>query len=136
MKHFELTSDAGWLEDIAVGQKMRHFRGVTIDEVENNYLMKQVMNTAQAHRSKHAIAGAPLDTGGLVFGRITASRAIGFGPPGTWRGVSPTASVVPQPQDVALGGSKRIALTASMLVGLASHDNAENAPAELGLGDC
>jgi MFS family permease len=58
--------------------------------------------------------GATAQKTQLLAGDNTPLRAIGFGPPGTWRGVSPTASVVPQPQDVALGGSKRIALTPLM----------------------
>jgi itaconyl-CoA hydratase len=89
----DLTADAGYFEDFSVGRKMRHFRGATIDEVENNYLTKQVMNTAQAHWNEHAMAGSPMGEGRLVFGLITAS----------------------------------------MVVGLASQDTAENALAELGL---
>jgi acyl dehydratase len=88
-----LTSDRGYFEDFTVGQRMRHYRGATIDEVENNALSKLVMNTAQAHWNEHAMAGSPMGEGRLVFGLITAS----------------------------------------LVVGLASQDTAENALAELGL---
>jgi len=73
-----LTSDRGYFEDFAVGQRMRHFRGATIDEVENNALSKLVMNTAQAHWNEHAMAGSPLGEGRLVFGLITASLVVGL----------------------------------------------------------
>lgn len=88
-----LTSEGGYFEDFAVGQRIRHYRGATIGEVENSCLSKLVMNTAQAHWNEHAMAGSPLGEGRLVFGLITAS----------------------------------------VVVGLASQDTAENALAELGL---
>ena len=93
MKVSELTSATGYFEDFAPGQRMKHFRGATIDEVENGYLSKQVMNTAQAHWNEHATLGSPMGEGRLVFGLLTAS----------------------------------------MVVGLASQDTAEQAIAELGL---
>ena len=88
-----LTGDAGWFEDFTPGQKMRHARGATVDEVENNYISKQVMNTAQAHWNEHLLSGSPLGSGRVVFGLVTAS----------------------------------------MVIGLASQDTAENALAEVGL---
>ncbi|MBV9659844.1 MAG: MaoC family dehydratase [Acidimicrobiales bacterium] len=88
-----LTADSGYFEDFQVGQRMRHYRGATIDEVENNCLSKLVMNTAQAHWNEDSMAGSPLGEGRLVFGLITAS----------------------------------------VVVGLASQDTAENAVADLGL---
>jgi itaconyl-CoA hydratase len=78
MKLSSLTSETGYFEDFAVDQRMRHFRGATIDEVENNYLSKQVMNTAQVHWNEHAAAGSPLGEGRLVFGLITASIVVGL----------------------------------------------------------
>lgn len=73
-----LTSDRGYFEDFEIGQRMRHYRGATIDEVENNALSKLVMNTAQAHWNEHAMAGSPLGEGRLVFGLITASMVVGL----------------------------------------------------------
>jgi hypothetical protein len=45
-----------WFEDFTVGRQMRHARSATIDEVENNFITKQVMNTAQGtlERGGHA----------------------------------------------------------------------------------
>jgi itaconyl-CoA hydratase len=88
-----LTADSGYFEDFQVGQRMRHYRGATIDEVENNCLSKLVMNTAQAHWNEDSMTGSSLGDGRLVFGLLTAS----------------------------------------VVVGLASQDTAENAIAELGL---
>jgi acyl dehydratase len=73
-----LTGGTGYFEDFAVGQTMRHFRGATIDEVENNYLSKQVMNTAQVHWNEDAAGGAGLGEGRVVFGLITASMVVGL----------------------------------------------------------
>ena len=73
-----LTGNATWFEDFPVGRKMRHARSATIDEVENNYISKQVMNTAQAHWNEHALVDSPLGTGRVVFGLITASMVIGL----------------------------------------------------------
>ena len=88
-----LTGPHTWFEDLPVGRRIRHARSATVDEVENNYLSKQVMNTAQAHWNEHYLAGSPLGDGRVVFGLVTAS----------------------------------------IVVGLASQDTAENAIAELGL---
>lgn len=76
--HSYLTGDANYFEDFSVGQRMRHFRSATIDEVENNYLSKQVMNTAQAHWNEEALRGSPLGEGRLVFGLVTASVTVGL----------------------------------------------------------
>ena len=57
---------------------MRHFRSATIDEVENNYISKQVMNTAQGHWNEEAMRGSPLGEGRLVFGLITGSMTVGL----------------------------------------------------------
>jgi len=73
-----LTGNGNWFEDFTVGQKMRHARGATVDEVENNFISKQVMNTAQAHWNEHYLQGGPLGTGRVVFGLITASITIGL----------------------------------------------------------
>ena len=73
-----LTGSSNWFEDFTVGQRMKHFRSATIDEVENNYLSKAVMNTAQAHWNEHAMVGSPMGEGRLVFGLITGSMTVGL----------------------------------------------------------
>ena len=74
----QLTGDGNWFEDFAVGRKMRHARSATIDEVENNFITKQVMNTAQGHWNEEAMRGSPLGDGRLVFGLITGSMTVGL----------------------------------------------------------
>ena len=49
MKSGALTGDGNWFEDFTVGQRMRHARSATVDEVENNYISKQVMNLSLIH---------------------------------------------------------------------------------------
>ena len=75
-----LTGGGNLFEDFPVGRKMRHARGATIDEVENNYLSKMVANTAQGHWNEHALSGATslLCTGRIVFGLITGSMVVGL----------------------------------------------------------
>ncbi len=73
-----LTGQGNYFEDFVVGQRMKHFRSATIDEVENNYLTKQVMNTAQAHWNEEAMHGSPMGEGRLVFGLITGSMTVGL----------------------------------------------------------
>ena len=73
-----LTGSNNYYEDFPVGRKLRHARGATIDEVENNYLAKAVDNTAQAHWNEHAVRGGPLGSGRVVFGLITGSMVIGL----------------------------------------------------------
>lgn len=73
-----LTGNGNYFEDFEVGQRMRHARGATIDEVENNFISKQVMNTAQAHWNEEVMAGSPLGDGRLVFGLITGSMTVGL----------------------------------------------------------
>ena len=78
MKLRALTGSDNYFEDFAVGQRMKHFRSATIDEVENNFISKQVMNTAQAHWNEEAMKGSPLGEGRLVFGLITGSMTVGL----------------------------------------------------------
>jgi acyl dehydratase len=78
VKVSSLTGGRGYFEDFTIGQQMRHFRAATIDEVENNFITKQVMNTAQVHWNEHAMAGSPLGEGRLVFGLVTASMVVGL----------------------------------------------------------
>jgi itaconyl-CoA hydratase len=67
-----------WLEDFTPGQRMRHARGTTVGEVENQLLTKLVLNTAQAHFNEHMMAGSPMGDGRLVFGLVTGSIVIGL----------------------------------------------------------
>jgi acyl dehydratase len=73
-----LTSDGSYFEDFPVGRRIRHARGATIDEVENNMLSKLVMNTAQGHWNEHAMPGHPWGSGRIVFGLITGSLVFGL----------------------------------------------------------
>ncbi len=73
-----LTSDAAWFESFSVGQRIRHARGATVTDVENNFVSKQVMNTAQAHWNEHYLKDSPLGSGRVVFGLITASLVFGL----------------------------------------------------------
>ena len=67
-----------YFEDFAAGQRMRHARGATVGEVENNFISKQVMNTAQAHWNEHHLTGGDLGPGRVVFGLVTASMIFGL----------------------------------------------------------
>lgn len=78
MRVSSLTGDGNYYEDFTVGQRMRHGRSATIDEVENNFITKQVMNTAQVHWNEEALRGSPLGDGRLVFGLITGSMTVGL----------------------------------------------------------
>ena len=78
MKVSALTGTGNYFEDFTPGQRMKHFRSATIDEVENNYISKQVMNTAQAHWNEEAMKGSPMGEGRLVFGLITGSLTVGL----------------------------------------------------------
>lgn len=72
------TEDSGWFEDFAAGQRWRHARGATIDEVENQLITKLVMNTAQEHWNEHSMADSSWGKSRIVFGLITASLTIGL----------------------------------------------------------
>ena len=73
-----MTGDGGYFEDFVAGRRMRHARGATVGEVENNFISKQVMNTAQAHWNEHHLTGGSLGSGRLVFGLVTASMVFGL----------------------------------------------------------
>jgi itaconyl-CoA hydratase len=77
-KHAELLGPVGWFEDFTCGQRIRHARAATIDEVEGAYLSKQVMNTAQVHWNEELLKGSALGAGRLVFGLATASMVFGL----------------------------------------------------------
>jgi itaconyl-CoA hydratase len=78
-----LLASAGWFEDFTVGQRIRHARASTVDEVEGAFLSKLVVNTAQAHWNDHLLQGSPLGSGRLVFGLLTASLVFGLAAPDT-----------------------------------------------------
>ncbi|MCP4222124.1 MAG: MaoC family dehydratase, partial [Actinomycetia bacterium] len=77
------SGDDNYFEDFPVGRKIRHARGATVDEVENQLLTKLVMNTAHSHWNEDAMTGAGaaglgLGEGRLVFGLITGSMVMGL----------------------------------------------------------
>ena len=72
-----LTSSSTYFEDFEAGQKMRHARGTTIEEVESQLLTKLVMNTADGHFDEHKMKDSPFGQR-LVFGLITGSTTIGL----------------------------------------------------------
>jgi len=74
----ELTGANNYFEDFQPGRRMRHARGATVGDVENNLVTKQVMNTAQGHWNDHAMQGSPMGEGRLVFGLVTASLVFGL----------------------------------------------------------
>jgi acyl dehydratase len=71
----KLVGEGTFFEDFEVGQRIRHARGSTIDEVENQYLSKLVVNTAAAHFDEAAMGSVG---GRLVFGLVTGSIVIGL----------------------------------------------------------
>jgi acyl dehydratase len=73
-----LVDDHGFFEDFTVGQRMRHGRGATVSDVENNLVSKLVMNTAEGHWNDHSMRGSPLGEGRIVFGLLTASLVFGL----------------------------------------------------------
>jgi itaconyl-CoA hydratase len=73
-----LTGRHNFFEHFPVGRRLRHARGATVGDVENNLVTKQVMNTAQGHWNEHAMAGSPMGDGRLVFGLVTGSLVFGL----------------------------------------------------------
>lgn len=72
-----LTGTDTYFEDFQIGAKMRHARGSTVDEVENQLLTKLVMNTADAHYNEQKMQALPYGHR-LVFGLVTGSIVIGI----------------------------------------------------------
>jgi len=68
----------GYFEDFAPGRRLRHHRGATVSDVENNLVTKLVMNTAEGHWNDHAMRDSPLGSGRIVFGLLTASLVFGL----------------------------------------------------------
>jgi acyl dehydratase len=72
------TGAGTWFEDFTPGDRWRHARGATVDEVENQLLAKLVVNTAQEHWNEHSMADSPWGSSRIVFGMITGSLTIGL----------------------------------------------------------
>ncbi len=73
----KLTGAHNYFEDFEVGAKLRHARGTTIGEVENQLLTKLVLNTADGHYNEHRMRGTNFGQR-LVFGLITGSVVVGL----------------------------------------------------------
>ena len=72
-----LTGNANYFEDFTVGDRIKHARGTTVGEFENQLLTKLVMNTAQAHFNEHAMKETRFGER-LVFGLVTGSIVMGL----------------------------------------------------------
>lgn len=72
-----LTGNDNYFEDFVAGRRIRHARGTTVGEVENQLMTKLVMNTADAHFNEQKMAATPYGHR-LVFGLITGSVVIGL----------------------------------------------------------
>jgi acyl dehydratase len=72
-----LTGSSNFFEDFTVGDRLKHARGTTVGEFENQLLTKLVMNTAQAHFNEHAMKDTPFRQR-LVFGLVTGSIVMGL----------------------------------------------------------
>jgi itaconyl-CoA hydratase len=73
----KLTGRGNYFEDFEVGAKLRHARGTTIGEIENQMLTKLVLNSADGHYNEHRMQGTPFGKR-LVFGLVTGSVCIGL----------------------------------------------------------
>jgi len=74
----DFVGEGGFFEDFTVGQRLRHQRGATIGDVENNLVTKLVMNSAEGHWNDFAMRNSPLGQGRIVFGLVTASLVFGL----------------------------------------------------------
>jgi acyl dehydratase len=72
-----MTGSANYFEDFTVGDRIKHARGTTVGELENQTLTKLVMNTAQAHFNEHAMKDSPWGQR-IVFGLVTGSIVMGL----------------------------------------------------------
>ena len=71
------TGRGNYFEDFTVGQRIRHVRGKTVGEFDNQIITNLVMNTAHSHFNEASMAGSPWGTR-LVFGLVTGSMVIGL----------------------------------------------------------
>ncbi len=67
-----LTGAGNYFEDFEIGAKLRHARGTTIGEIENQMLTKLVLNTADGHYNEHRMQSTQFGQR-LVFGLVTGS---------------------------------------------------------------
>jgi itaconyl-CoA hydratase len=74
----ELVGTANYFEDFPPGRRIRHQRGATVGEVENNLITKQVMNTSQHHWNDHAHVVSGTGSVRVTFGLVTASLIFGL----------------------------------------------------------
>jgi len=72
-----LTGTGNYFEDFAVGDRLRHVRGKTVGEFENQILTHLVMNTAEGHFNEHVMQSSPYGKR-LVFGLVTGSIVVGL----------------------------------------------------------
>src|SRR5712692_3316794 len=73
----KITGSGNYFEDFQVGAKLRHARGTTIGEVENQMLTKLVLNSADGHYNEDRMKKTPFGQR-LVFSLITGSVCIGL----------------------------------------------------------
>src|ERR1700722_1409595 len=73
----KLTGTGNYFEDFEVGAKMRHARGTTIGEIENQMLTKLVLTTAAGHYNEHRMRSTQFGQR-LVFGLVTGSVCVGL----------------------------------------------------------
>ncbi len=72
-----LTGNTNYFEDFVVGDKIKHARGTTVGEFENQIITKMVMNTADGHYNEHRMQKTAYGKR-LVFGLVTGSIVIGL----------------------------------------------------------
>lgn len=73
----DLTGRSNFFENFVVGEVMRHYRGKTIEPLENVLITNLVMNTAASHFDDVVMAGTPFGKR-LQFGGVTAALVIGM----------------------------------------------------------
>ncbi|MEE2777593.1 MAG: MaoC family dehydratase [Acidobacteriota bacterium] len=72
-----LTGNGNYFEDFEIGQSLRHVRGKTVGEFENQILTNLVMNTAHSHFNEDAMKDSAWGQR-LVFGLVTGSIVVGL----------------------------------------------------------
>jgi itaconyl-CoA hydratase len=77
VKISKLAGAGNYFEDFEVGAKIRHARGTTIGEIENQMLTKLVLNSADGHYNEDRMKKSPFGQR-LVFGLVTGSVCIGL----------------------------------------------------------
>jgi acyl dehydratase len=77
MNDAALTGSNNYFEDFTPGLVIRHSRGKTVENLENQFITNLVMNTADGHFNEHLMKQTPFGTR-IVFGGVTASIVIGL----------------------------------------------------------